>query len=98
MALPDISSIITWSGLVLTSGVFASLISIIFNYLIENRREKAKLLREARYVAVRLATRLERFALDCADQIGDYDLHLSSEGHAGSRPGTFPSIPEKAYP
>jgi hypothetical protein len=53
---------------------------------------RATLKRDARYIAHRVAIILEKFAVDCADVILDNDLHSQSEGHAGKRHLSLPTL------
>ncbi len=73
------------------------LATAVFNQLIgwwrEARHERQTTTRDARYLAIRLAVILERFAIACAERVADQDMYRQSEGHAGAQHGALPELP-----
>lgn len=80
----------------LSTGLATALLNQGIGWWRETASQKSTLERDARYLAIRVAVILERFAIDCADAIADQDLFSSSSGHAGRRHATIPKLAE--YP
>jgi hypothetical protein len=77
-------------------GVFTAILTVGLNWFVARLTERTKLERDARYLAIRVAVVLERFALDCAEFIGDNRLHRESFMSAGHERVELP--PLAAYP
>lgn len=73
-----------------------SFATAVFNQLFTSHRERKKLGRDAKYLAIRLAVILEQFAIECAERIAAMEMYQSSKGGAGSLFGKLPELP--AYP
>lgn len=82
---------------ILTLVFGTGLATAIFNQSIawwrDARHERLATTRDARYLAIRLAVMLERFAIDCAEAVVAQDMYNDSEGHAGALHGTLPDLP-----
>jgi hypothetical protein len=78
----------------LASGVVAAMVTVGLTYLKELRLLKASHLRDARYLAARVAIIFERFSVDCSQAITGNELHRQSGGSAGARKLTMPKISE----
>ena len=61
-----------------------SFATAVFNQLFTSHRERKKLGRDAKYLAIRLAVILEQFAIECAERIAAMEMYQSSKGGAGS--------------
>ena len=85
---------------ILTLALSTGFATAVFNqgmgWLREVRHDSASTERDARYLAIRLAVMLEEYAINCADRIGDNDMHRQSGGHAGKRWGALPEL--QPYP
>lgn len=83
---------------ILTTALSTGLATAILNQGIgwwrDSRKDHAVTEREARYLAIRLAVLLERFALDCADSVAAFEMHSEFDGYAGRASGTIPKLPE----
>lgn len=84
-----------WVQILLT-GVAAAIINQLLGWLKDSRREKAKVEVDKRYTALRLAVALERFAIQCADQIAVIDSEIRRASMGGVAPEchsiVFPSL------
>ncbi|MBW6397046.1 DUF4320 family protein [Roseomonas sp. HJA6] len=74
------------------SGLIAATITQILAWVREVRRDRAMSERDARYLALRVAIVLERFAIDCADSLYALDMHEASSGAAGTLPLRLPEL------
>jgi hypothetical protein len=72
-----------------SSSVLTSLATWGLNHFFVHR---ATLKRDARYLAQRLAIILEKFSVDCANVITDNDTFNSSDGNAGKRHSSLPTL------
>jgi hypothetical protein len=79
---------------VLGTGVVAAALTHGVSWWRDSRKEKASNLRDARYLALRLAVILERFAIDCSEVVGLVDTYAASKGSAGSQTTKLPEIGE----
>jgi len=64
-------------------GVATGFSNQLFSWGREVWGERTATERDARYLAIRLAVMLERFALDCAGALSEQDMYTSSKGSAG---------------
>ena len=82
---------------ILTLAFSTGLLTAVFNQSIgwwrEARHERLASARDARYLAIRLAVMLERFAIDCAEAVAAQNMYNQSDGHAGVLHGTLPDLP-----
>ena len=69
--------VVVWA--VLGSSVGAA----VGNFSLTGFRAWRKQLRDTRYLAMKTAFILERYAIECADAVSNHDLALQSSGHAG---------------
>lgn len=102
--MPDVSTVaeaaaaaqgLTWldiGKIAAASTVVSAIVTAAIGALREHNKEK----RGATYLALRIAVALEQFAISCADQIGENDVHEESHGHAGTAYVGLPKNPE--YP
>jgi hypothetical protein len=79
-----------------STGLATAILNQAIGWWRDSRKDHVATAREARYLAIRLAVLLEKFSLDCADSIADYELHTDFDGYAGKSRGTIPDLPE--YP
>lgn len=75
----------TWLQILLT-GVTAAIINQMLGWLKDNYRDKAKVEVDRRYIALRLTVVLERFAIQCADQIAIVESELQEAYKNGVAP------------
>lgn len=80
----------------LGTGVVTALANNLLGWWRDWKKEGITTIRDARYLAMRVAVTLDRFAIECAKSISDNSMFSSSGGHAGNAHGTLPSLEE--YP
>ena len=80
--------------LAFSTGVIAALATRGVGWLIDRSKSNKLERKEATYLAIRLATAFEDFAIRCAEQIADNDMFRQSEGHAGRAHVTMPTLQE----
>jgi hypothetical protein len=84
-----------WVQILLT-GVTAAIINQLLGWWKDSRREKAKVDVDKRYTALRLAVALERFAIQCAEQIATVESEVRRAHMNGVEPEchsiAFPSL------
>lgn len=81
----------------LTSGVVAALVNQIVLWIREHLAAQYKLKTDALFPAIRLIGRLERFAIECSQQISNnYEEVASAESHGVAIP--YCRIPELTLP
>ncbi|MGB5086083.1 MAG: hypothetical protein WBO09_16120 [Methylocystis silviterrae] len=86
----ELSTILTLS---FSTGFMTAVFTQAIGWVREARHEKLAAGRDARYLAIRLAVILERFAINCAENIVAQDMYRESGGHAGIRHSTLPDLP-----
>lgn len=82
--------------LALGTGFVAALITQGVGWLREWRRDTKAAIQEATYLALRVATTLERFAIDCASVISDNIAFKQSDGDKGNFRTKLPVL--QSYP
>jgi hypothetical protein len=90
LAWPDILK------LTLGTGFVTSALNHFAGSYLEGRKERRSVRRDSRYLAIRLAVILERFAIDCADIIAENNSFLTPNGFLGRRDSQLPTLQE--YP
>jgi hypothetical protein len=68
------------------------LVTTILTQAWESLGKRFESSRQAGYLAIRLATILEQFAIDCAERIAGIDMYKQSEGHAGVSSTKLPEL------
>lgn len=76
----------------LSTGFATAVLNQLFGWWRESRKEVNVAERDARYIAIRLAVILERFALDCAEAIAAQEMFDMHDGHAGKPHGKLPDL------
>ena len=71
------------------SGVVATAVTIGAEWIREERTEK----RDLRYLAMRVAVILEKFAIDCSNLVVENEAYDTSDGEAGSFSSKLPDLP-----
>lgn len=80
--------------LALSTGLAAALATRLIDFGIDSWKLRRSARTIATPLAARLAVVLEKFAIQCADQIADNDLYHSSDGGAGRQHGILPKLGE----
>jgi len=80
----------------LGTGVVTAVANNLLGWWRDWKKEGTTTIRDARYLAMRVAVTLDRFAIECANSIGDNELFSGSQGHAGTVHGRLPPLEE--YP
>jgi hypothetical protein len=86
----ELATILT---LAFSTGPLTAVFNQVISWWREKRHEQQMTTRDARYLKIRLAVMLERFAIDCAEAIAAQDMYSQSYGHAGAAHGTLPDLP-----
>ena len=61
-------------------GLTAGVVTVLVNHAVGNVKDRASTSRDARYLALRIAVILEKFAAECADRLFDMaELHNSPD-------------------
>jgi len=85
MTLSTIPSPITIPA-ILTFAISSGVVTAIMNQGIlwwrEAQHDSASTKRDARYLAIRLAVMLEKFAIQYADRIADNEMYRDNDGYA----------------
>ena len=75
---------------IITSAVVATDVGVVINAWLEARKSNWS----TKLDALKMAVALEGYAINCANNLTDHNLAISSEGHAGSFMGGVPEFPE----
>jgi len=75
---------------IITSAVVATVVGVVINAWLEARKSNWS----TKLDALKIAVALEGYAINCANNLTDHNLAVSSEGHAGSFMGGVPEFPE----
>jgi hypothetical protein len=70
--------------LALAAGVVTTLLNLGVTWWREGRKERRSTEQAARYLAMRVAVTLEAFVAETASRVAGNQLHISSEGYAGT--------------
>lgn len=88
---------LTWidvAMLVFGTGFVTTIITKVFDWLIDRRKTDRLAEQGAGYLAARIAVILEQFAIGCAERIANNELYRQSDGHAGHAHGKLPTLTE----
>jgi hypothetical protein len=88
----------SWWGLVsvaLGSGLVSGLVTQVIGWKIKERDDERQIRRVSSFLAISIASNLEKFSIECASVIQNIANHSSSEGEIGEI-ADLPSLPE--YP
>ncbi|WP_203070702.1 hypothetical protein [Falsiroseomonas ponticola] len=79
-----------WLDLIKVVG--AGLFAAFATHFLTGWREAKKSEANARHLALQISVALERFAIECADRVGDTEMSVSSGGHAGKAHLSLPTL------
>lgn len=83
---------INWFSVVLTSSVIGSIISPLGNYIKEVYFDKKVCEKRTKTLAIKVVYILEKFALECGQNLSDVVLYDRNKGCAGKQHSKLPSI------
>ena len=78
--------------LVLGTGLVATLATQLVAWIIDRAKSERSAQQDARYLSARVAVTLEHFAIRCAEQIANNQLHRDTRGYAGSASYKLPQL------
>jgi hypothetical protein len=77
---------------ILTTVMGAGLVTTLLTQVWGSLSKQFENRRHATYLAIRIATILERFAIECAERIANRNMYDDYEGHAGSSSLRLPEL------